>query len=686
MSRNLLSEETSPYLIQHSDNPVHWRPWGMEALEEAKRTNRPILLSIGYAACHWCHVMAHESFEDQETADVMNKFFVNIKVDREERPDIDSIYMKALHMMGQQGGWPMTMFLTPDAKPFWGGTYFPKDARFGRTPFASVLKQVEKAFQEEKEKIEYNTENILIHLKPPEPNPDAPKIGEVLIRDAVPHLLSIVDPVNGGIQGAPKFPQGSFLSFLWRSGLRYDDQKAIEDVIKALTHITQGGIYDHLGGGFARYSVDAKWLVPHFEKMLYDNAQLLDLMTEAWRETGSSLFARRIEETIGWLLREMIAEGGGFASSLDADSEGEEGKFYVWTTEEIIKVLGLEDSKFFCEIYDVTPSGNWEGKVILNRLNNIDYPIAREGISQENRLEQLTLKLLEARDRRIRPGWDDKVLADWNGLMISALARAAKAFDRQDWLDVATHAFKFVTDSMIIDGRLRHAARKGRAGTPPATSSDYANMISASLTLFQVTGNPMYLDQAEGWCHTLNEHYWDEAHGGYFFTANDTYDVIVRTKDAFDDAVPNANGMMISNLTSLWLLTGKKIYQQYTDRVLHAFSGEVARNLVSHTGFLSFAMESMSPAHIVVVEEATNKVANDQLQKAFQNVSIPGAVIQIITDPNGLPPKFFSEIFAIDEKYSSIKQSGFVCIGPKCSAPVHEWKTLVDTIKRERLI
>ncbi len=679
MSKNRLSEETSPYLLQHKDNPVHWWPWGTDALEEAQITNRPILLSIGYAACHWCHVMAHESFEDQETADVMNKYFINIKVDREERPDIDTIYMKALHMMGQQGGWPLTMFLTPDAKPFWGGTYFPKNARFGRTPFISVLRQVERAFQEEKEKIEYNTENIIRHLQPPEPNLDARNINEVLIKEAFQHLQSIVDPVNGGIQGAPKFPQGSFFSFLWRSGLRFDDQKALDDVVNALVHICQGGIYDHLGGGFARYSVDAKWLVPHFEKMLYDNAQLLDLMTEAWRETGNSLFAKRIEETAEWLLREMIAEGGGFASSLDADSEGEEGKFYVWSHEEILKVLGPEDGKFFSEVYDATPFGNWEGKVILNRLNKLEYPNEAQGSSQEDRLEPLKAKLLEVRDGRIRPGWDDKVLADWNGLMIAALARTASAFDRKDWLDAAVRAYEFVANTMIVEGRLRHAARKGKAGTPPATSSDYANMISASLSLFQVTGKSRYLDQAEKWCETLNRHYWDQTHDGYFFAADDTADVIVRTKDAFDDAVPNANGVMISNLTALWLLTEKESYQQYADKILRAFAGDVARNLVSHSGLLCCAMEALRPAHIVIVGRASAKSKDDRLQKAFQKVSVPGAVIQTAVDPAALALKFP----AIDLKDD---QTGYVCIGPKCSAPVHDWQTLVETIKKERSV
>ena len=367
---NRLSAETSPYLLQHKDNPVHWRAWGPAALAEAKATGKPILLSVGYAACHWCHVMAHESFEDEATAAVMNELFVNIKVDREERPDVDAIYMGALHELGEQGGWPLTMFLTSDAEPFWGGTYFPKEARYGRPSFVRVLNEVARIYRDEQDKVRQNADVLKDRLKPQRRHDAGAPPPEAMLAELAPRLVQAVDPMHGGIRGAPKFPQPQFFGLLWRAGLRFGLPHPLEAVDLTLTQIAQGGIYDHLGGGFARYSVDEKWLVPHFEKMLYDNAQLIEMMTQAWRERKSPLYAQRVEETIAWLMREMVVEGGGFASSLDADSEGEEGKFYVWSLAEIGDVLGETDAGVFAEIYGVTAQGNFEGHNILNRLDS----------------------------------------------------------------------------------------------------------------------------------------------------------------------------------------------------------------------------------------------------------------------------------------------------------------------------
>ncbi|MDX2089657.1 MAG: thioredoxin domain-containing protein, partial [Kofleriaceae bacterium] len=595
MSENRLGLETSPYLLQHKDNPVHWWAWGPEAIAEAKRTDRPILLSVGYAACHWCHVMAHESFEDEATAAVMNELFVNIKVDREERPDIDAIYMGALHRLGEQGGWPLTMFLDSEARPFWGGTYFPKTSRFGRPAFVDVLKRVSSVFHDDAASVKHNAE-LLTHVLGQRTAPvsgGAPD--DELLRDLTQRMVRAVDPVHGGIGGAPKFPQWSFFWLLWRGGIRYDHEPARRAVLTTLTNICQGGIYDHLGGGFARYSVDARWLAPHFEKMLYDNALLVDLLTEAWRETADPIYALRVRETVDWLMREMIAEGGGFAASLDADSEGEEGKFYVWSAEEIADVLGEQDARFFASWYDVTPEGNWEGHTILNRLGKL--ALADE--ATETRLKELRAKLLVRRDGRIRPGWDDKVLADWNGLMIAALARAARVFGEDHWLAAAERAFAFVQSRMSDGDRLWHSYRDGRAKAP-ATASDYANMIWSAIRLHEATGSDGFLATALKWIAVLDKHYWNDDGGGYATTADDTDDVIVRMVAGTDDAAPNANGIMVSNLAWLGLLTGDTDHLKRAEAIHDAFGADMARMQVNHTGLIASAVDLIAPQIAVV--------------------------------------------------------------------------------------
>src|SRR5471030_1185676 len=395
---NRLASATSPYLLQHQHNPVDWWQWGPEALAEAQRSRRPIMLSVGYAACHWCHVMAHESFEDEPTAKVMNELFVNIKVDREERPDIDQIYMNALHLLGEQGGWPMTMFLTPQAEPVWGGTYFPKESKYGRPAFTDILHEVARLFREEPNKIEQNRATLLARLADKARPTGKVTIGPKELDAAAQQVGNMFDPVNGGLSGAPKFPQPAILEMLWRVGSRSGDARFCETVERSLDRMCEGGIYDHLGGGFSRYSVDERWLVPHFEKMLYDNAQLLELLALAWQRSGKELFKTRAQETVAWLAREMTTKEGGFAASLDADSEGEEGKFYVWSKNEIIELLGPDAGEFFARHYDVTDDGNFEGHNILNRLED-----GKGSEADEARLAQLRTILLDARAGRIRP-------------------------------------------------------------------------------------------------------------------------------------------------------------------------------------------------------------------------------------------------------------------------------------------
>lgn len=666
MSENRLKRETSPYLLQHRDNPVHWWPWGPEALNEAKRTGKPILLSVGYAACHWCHVMAHESFEDQATADVMNELFVNIKVDREERPDIDAIYMGALHRLGEQGGWPLTMFLDTDAKPFWGGTYFPKDGRYGKPPFVNVLRQVAHIYANDRETVDHNASAITAMLTERAPVDGTFAITDKGLDDLTSRLLRAVDADNGGLQGAPKFPQWNFFWLLWRGAIRYDQPLAKAAVEKTLIHICQGGIYDHLGGGFARYATDEKWLVPHFEKMLYDNALLIDLMTEVYRETGNRLFEVRIAETVAWLEREMIVEGGAFAASLDADSEGVEGKFYVWTFDEVKDILGEEVAKVFGQIYDVKPGGNWEGHSILNRLH------ARELMSdaEEDKLGILKRRLLAERAKRVRPGFDDKVLADWNGLMIAALAKAGVVFKRPKWTALAERAFTFVSANMTVDGRLRHSTRAGRM-TASATAGDYANMIAGALRLHEATGEEAYLKAALDWAAVLDRHYWVEDGGGYATTADDTGDVIVRMRSAADDAVPNANAMMLSNLMQLFSLTGDIGLAARAEALNQSFSGEVRAGMTQHTGFLANAIDLIAPQMVVISDGEGAKALHDAVLKS----ALPGALVyRLSANPDAAVPGLEGKE-AVDGKAAA-----YLCIGPQCAAPITDLEVLTKKL------
>ncbi|WP_291299122.1 thioredoxin domain-containing protein [Elioraea sp.] len=635
---NRLSGETSPYLLQHADNPVHWRPWNEAALAEARTTGKPILLSVGYAACHWCHVMAHESFEDAETAALMNAHFVNIKVDREERPDIDAIYMHALHILGEQGGWPLTMFLTPGAEPFWGGTYFPPEPRYGRPSFRQVLAGIARAYTEEGEKVARNAASIrdaLAELGRARPAEGA-TIGPAHMDAARAALLRGLDQKEGGLQGAPKFPQPSLFRLLWNEWRRTGDAAARAAVTLTLRRMSQGGIYDHLGGGFARYSTDAVWLVPHFEKMLYDNAQILELLALVGaEEPASPLWRARAEETVAWLSREMIADAAddgsaGFASTQDADSEGEEGKFAVWTTEEAGRVLaaaGLSSSDIdtFLAAYDIRPGGNWEGHAIPNRSHATgDDDDARAALLARGRAA-----LLAHRQRRVQPGRDDKVLADWNGMMIAALCRAAHVFGHPEWIEIAARAFRFVAVHMKADGtagggsRLLHAWRRGVRG-PAGMLADHAAMAKAAIALASATGDAAYLDDAKAWvraCHAL----FADADGAFFTTAADATDVIVRAKDVTDGAVPSGNGMLAEACALLWHATGDALHRATAEGILAAYAGGAAEQPWSFANLLVAADILDRGASVVITGDGQ---AADALLAAANAASGLGVVIQ----------------------------------------------------------
>ena len=666
---NRLAHETSPYLLQHKHNPVDWWPWGTEALAEAKRTNKPILLSVGYAACHWCHVMAHESFEDAKTAEVMNDLFVNIKVDREERPDIDQIYMSALHHLGEHGGWPLTMFLTPNAEPFWGGTYFPNTARYGKPAFADLLREVERVFRENPQSVEQNRSALMARLMASARPTERVVIAAPDLDRAADQLLSLIDPVNGGIRGAPKFPQSMMLEFLWRAGERTNNNRRFAAVELTLARICEGGIYDHLGGGFSRYSVDERWLVPHFEKMLYDNALLLELLAVAYLRSRNDLFRRRAHETVAWLTREMITPEGAFCASLDADSEGEEGKFYVWSLDEVTSALGSDEAAFFAAHYDVTAEGNFEGHNILNRLKHIP-----RSMEDEQRLAPSREKLLSLREKRVRPGLDDKILADWNGLMIAALVNAGLALDEPLWLEMAARAFLFIDAKMAHGDRLGHSWRAGKL-LVPGLASDHAAMIRAALALHEATGEQAYLERALAWQATLDRHYANPENGGYFLTADDAVGLVVRPNSTSDDATPNPNALAAQNLIRLALFTGQHAWRDKADRLFEGMAASAGENLYAHLALLNALDLRLRGAEIVVAGE--DERANELLAAARKLAFFDRVVLRA-------SPALAPDHPAHDKVDVAAQSAAFICVGETCSLPVREPDAIAEAVRAAR--
>ncbi len=674
MSRNHLDQETSPYLLQHKDNPVHWYPWGDAALKAARDQNKPILLSVGYAACHWCHVMAHESFENPAIAEEMNARFINIKVDREERPDIDNIYQTALQLLGEHGGWPLTMFLTPDGDPFWGGTYFPSTPRYGRPGFTQVLKSISTTYAEAPDQVAGNVGAIKNAMQ----DALAPKGGGGMSLGQLDQVAAVavrmVDPYHGGTQGAPKFPQPMLFRFLWAAHLRSTSAIFKDAVTLTLDNICQGGIYDHLGGGFARYSTDDRWLAPHFEKMLYDNALLIELMSDVWLKTRSQLYAKRTEETVGWLLREMKngkegVPGFAFAGALDADSEGEEGKFYVWSETEIAEVLG-DDAKRFADIYDVSARGNWEGTNILNRLDMMDWDDATE-----TAMTPMRDKLMARRDGRIRPGRDDKILADWNGLMIAGLVRAGVVFSRPDWIELAQQVYDWVRTHMTAeDGRLRHSFCAEKL-QHPAVIDDIANMARAALYLSEATGDAAYITDAEKWAAVADQHYLDANGGGYFMSADDTPGLVAKPKPIFDNAQPSGNGTMAEVLVRLHLMTGNDAWRTRAESLFETFMAQDNNHNLHHPTLL-FAWELMVRGTQIVIagnpEDPATRTLVDVALKTPNRLS----VVTRVGPEESLPETHA----AAGKGMVDGKPAAYVCVGPTCSLPVTDPAELANAL------
>ena len=682
--RNKLAEETSPYLLQHADNPVNWYPWGEEALDIARETGKPILLSIGYSACHWCHVMAHESFEDEATGELMNERFVNIKVDREERPDIDRIYQTAHQLLTQRpGGWPLTMFINPDdQRPFFGGTYFPNEARHGMPAFRDLLTRVADYFSENGEEVRaqgQQLKGIFEQLDPPAADGDVTLDGEPL-RAARERTRQTFDSEFGGFGGAPKFPHPSSVDRLlrdWRAttSAAEPDVEALFMVSLSLARMAEGGIYDQLGGGFCRYAVDRFWQIPHFEKMLYDNGPLLALYAQLYIATGDALFATTARETANWMLDDMEAPGGGFYSSRDADSEGEEGKFYVWTPDEVQALLDIDSYALFAARFGLDREANFEGNWHLTVRT-----AAEELAKQFNKTAEAVTKdidasrqtLLAVRDKRIPPARDDKQLAGWNALAIRGLAIAGRALDEPAWVDSAAKAVDFVQSTLMRDGRLLVSYKDGIAKIP-AFLDDHAYLLDAIIELLQARWNTGHLAFAVEIAELLLEHFYDDEEGGFFFTADDQEALMHRTKPYADDATPAGNGVAALAMQRLGFLIGESRYLDAAEKTLKSAWRPMSEYPHGHVSLLTALEEYLHHPEIIIIRGEADEVAN--WCKSAAAVYAPRRLVfGIAADETGLPGALADRAAQPDATIA------YRCVGTHCSLPISSWESLAAEI------
>ena len=667
---NRLSHETSPYLLQHAHNPVDWYPWGEEAFQKAKSENKPILLSIGYSACHWCHVMEHESFENEEIATLMNALFVNIKVDREERPDLDEIYMNAVQMLTGRGGWPMTMFLTPDRKPFYGGTYFPPEDRQGMPGFPRILTAVSQAYRERPQDVEKSVSEILTALQRMAKSQETSKsFSASILRDGAEQVARAYDADNGGLGQAPKFPNASVYELFLRHYSRSKNERFLEMVVHTLTKMAQGGIYDHLGGGFHRYSVDAKWLVPHFEKMLYDNAQLVRIYAHAYTITREPLFRSVIEETVDYLLREMFHPHGGFYSTQDADSEGEEGKFFVWTGEEINRLLGEADGEIFCRMYDVGEPGNFDGKSILHPILTVDQAskfFRKEPSEIQDLVANAKRRLFVEREKRIKPFRDEKIITAWNGLMLSGLAEAIKISDNPAALDAARETVEFIFTKMFRDDFLLHSYKDGQAKLL-GYLDDYAFLAVGLLDLYEALFERSYLDRAIHLTDIMLREFWDERDGGFFFTGKSHEQLISRAKPTFDASIPSGNAMATQLLLRLNHFTGKNQYRASAEKILRSYYDAMESQPFGFAHMLCALDLYLQGAKEIVIVGNPAEQGVQELIAEINSIYLPNKAVQTVR-----PGASLSEISTLLEGKTALdgKPTAYVCEDFTCSAPV----------------
>jgi uncharacterized protein YyaL (SSP411 family) len=643
---NRLINESSPYLLQHATNPIDWFPWGAEAFDKARREDKPVFLSIGYSTCHWCHVMEHESFSDPQVAELLNRSFISIKVDREERPDIDQVYMTVTQAITGSGGWPMTIIMTPDKEPFYAGTYFPKEARWGRPGLMQLLPQIADVWQNNRQKVLSSAEEIVQYVKRLNKSQPGTGFDHQVLDQAYQALAERYDPEYGGFGKSPKFPSPHQLNFLLRRYHHTQNKQALVMVEKTLIQMRLGGIYDQVGFGFHRYSTDAQWLVPHFEKMLYDQALLIMAYTEAYQATGKTFYADVVEEIITYVLRDMTAAEGGFFSAEDADSEGVEGKFYLWTVHEIKEILGQKDAELFIKVFNVKDGGNFQeagpGTNLDENILHLQKPLLELanvlGIAENllaKSLEDSRRKLYQARKKRIHPFKDDKILTDWNGLMIAALAKAGNALDNKKFTMAAGRAAGFIMQNLTqADGRLLKRYRKGQAGLS-AHLNDYAFMVWGLIELYQATYELNYLKEAIALNDLMLTHFWDKQNGGLYMTADDSEKLLIRSKGIYDGAIPSGNSAATMNLLRLAAMTANKEYESRAESILTAHSTQVKQYPAGHTLLMSALEFALNPSYEVVIVGDPQKQDTMSMLAALREPFIPQKVVLLRTeDPN----------------------------------------------------
>lgn len=692
---NRLKDEKSPYLLQHAENPVDWYPWGEEAFEKARELGRPVFLSIGYSTCHWCHVMERESFEDPEVAGLMNDAFVSIKVDREERPDIDNIYMTVCHVISRKScGWPLNIVMTPEGKPFFAGTYIPKENRYGRVGMKELVPAIKELWENKKDEVLESARQITDAVS--SLGDSLRRVGTSLLTEktldqAYSYFLSTFDPDEGGFGRAPKFPTPHNLMFLMRYYGRTGKDASLRMVERTLLAMGRGGIYDHVGFGFHRYSTDPQWLVPHFEKMLYDQALAAITYTEAWQITKNPFYEKKAREILEYLIRDMTSPEGGIYSAEDADSEGEEGKFYLWTVEEVEELVGEGDAELLCGVYNLSRDGNFEDEAtgeqtdrnIFHLKAPLDDTAARLGLRAEEleqRLEDLREKLFASREKRVHPYKDDKVLTDWNGIAIAAFSKAAAAFREKRYSDAARGSIEFIMQNLVRDGRLLHRYREGEAGIM-ASVDDYAFFIWGLLEYYESVFDEKYLALAISLCRDQFEHFWDEEFSGFFFTADDGEALITRQKEIYDGALPSGNSVSVLNILKIARLTGDPELEDRAARMAAAFSSQISRHPASFSMHMNSLDFMLGPSFEIVIAGDRNSPETRRFLEALSGEYLPNKVVILKDEANGEEISGIAPYTRGHEPLNG-KTAAHVCSNYECRLPTDDPARMLELIRQ----